>query len=151
MPGKDESAELLLLPHGFDWYLLIGDETGLPGIERELRHLSGDCRVAVFLEVDMPETRRDLDTDSSPYIEWFYRNNIDDNRDFKQGLEKLYIPGGKGFAWATGKHEFLGSVGSTLLNHHAINVSLFTQPQQSSGHGIQRKSYEVRPIKKSFW
>lgn len=37
---------------GFDWHLLVGDETALPAIRRRLAQLPAGSRAAVFIKID---------------------------------------------------------------------------------------------------
>lgn len=114
MQSNDDTPDLLLLPSDFDWYLLVGDETALSAIARGLKDIPFNYRIAIFLEVDSPASRVDFNTNTHPYIEWYYRNNKHGASGLMQGLEKLYIPPGEGFVWAAGEHDLIESASLTL-------------------------------------
>src|SRR5690606_13408927 len=44
-----------VIPHEFDWHLLIGDESALPAIGRRLKELPKGKRVLAVIEVDHPD------------------------------------------------------------------------------------------------
>lgn len=62
-----------LLPETFDHYVLIGDDTAIPAIGRRLEELPSTKKVTVFIEVDGPESRFNLDTNAQAQIHWVYR------------------------------------------------------------------------------
>ncbi len=65
------------IPTGFDWHLLIGDETALPAIARRLEELPPGTRVATLIEVEDPSARIDFATQTDLYAEWRYRSESD--------------------------------------------------------------------------
>ena len=64
----------MVIPTGFDWHLLIGDDTALPAIGRRLAELPRGARVAAVIEVGDPSARIEFDTQADLYIEWRYRS-----------------------------------------------------------------------------
>ena len=63
-----------VVPHDFDGYVLIGDETGLPSIRRRLEILPADAKVLVVIEVAGAQERQVLDKQNAQ-IHWVYRKD----------------------------------------------------------------------------
>lgn len=55
---------------GFDWHLLIGDETALPAIERRLSELPEGARALIIAEVGLPEHEPDLTSRAQINLHW---------------------------------------------------------------------------------
>src|SRR5690606_21815632 len=51
-----------IIPHEFDWHLLIGDETAIPAIARRLFELPARKQVLVVIKTRKPTARIDFDT-----------------------------------------------------------------------------------------
>jgi NADPH-dependent ferric siderophore reductase len=58
---------------GFDWHLLVGDETALPAIRRRLAELPAGAQALVFIEVDGAEDEQRLNTNAVAEIHWVHR------------------------------------------------------------------------------
>ena len=56
-----------------DWYLLAGDETGLPAIGRILESLPADAQGVVLVEIDQPEVEQRLAVPSGMTLRWLHR------------------------------------------------------------------------------
>jgi NADPH-dependent ferric siderophore reductase len=94
----------LLIPTGFDWHLLIGDETALPAIARRLKELPAGTRVAAILEVADPSARMDFDTEAELHAVWRYRSESPYRGDaLLQAVRETYLPEGEGYVWAAGE------------------------------------------------
>lgn len=61
-------------PKPADWYLLIGDETGLPGIARILEDLPDTATGHALIEVSDRVEEQDLAAPSGIEIRWLHRN-----------------------------------------------------------------------------
>lgn len=64
-----------LVPTGFDWHLLVGDDTALPAIARRLAELPAGARAVVVVEVDGPADRLPLDTEATLTTHWVHRED----------------------------------------------------------------------------
>jgi NADPH-dependent ferric siderophore reductase len=85
----------LVIPTGFDWHLLIGDETALPAIARRLKELPAGTRVAAVLEVADPSARLDFDTEAELHAVWRYRSDSPYRGDaLLQAVRDTYLPEG---------------------------------------------------------
>lgn len=52
----------MVVPYDYDWWLLIGDETGLPAIGRRLEEMPPGTRVITLVAVTGPEEEQRFDT-----------------------------------------------------------------------------------------
>lgn len=86
----------------FDWWLLVGDETGLPAIARRLEELPADARATVLLEVDGPTDELTLDTSADVRLAWLHRSGAPAGTTtlLEDAVRDLALPVGDGFAWA---------------------------------------------------
>ena len=57
-----------------DWYVLAGDETGLPGVLNWLDRLPEQAPVQVLLEVDGPADEVELPARAATTVTWLHRN-----------------------------------------------------------------------------
>jgi NADPH-dependent ferric siderophore reductase len=85
----------------FDWWLLAGDETGLPAIARRLEELPAGARAIVLLEVDGPADELPLTTDADVRLAWLHRHGAPagTTRLLEDAIGDLALPAGDGFAW----------------------------------------------------
>lgn len=66
-----------VIPYDFDWYLMIGDETAIPAIERRLRELPYGSRMVVALEIsDAANQRILIEEKKDVLIQWIMRDNL---------------------------------------------------------------------------
>jgi NADPH-dependent ferric siderophore reductase len=64
-------------PDGTDWYLLVGDETGLPAISAILESLPAGCHVEVLLDVADVGDEQPLLTAAHANVRWLHRNGVE--------------------------------------------------------------------------
>jgi NADPH-dependent ferric siderophore reductase len=121
-----------VVPTGFDWHLLIGDDTALPAIGRRLAELPQGARVAAVIEVAEPSARIEFETQADLYIEWRYRNqggNQSSNESTARGSELLnavrdtFLPDGEGYVWAAGEAATMRAVRQHLVNERGVDKS----------------------------
>ncbi|KUM02699.1 siderophore-interacting protein [Chromobacterium subtsugae] len=89
-----------VVPTGFDWHWLIGDETALPAISRRLEELPADSRGAAVILVDNADARLPLGGPAGMEIIWRQR---DRRQDLLQTVTEMPLPGGDGYVWAAGE------------------------------------------------
>jgi NADPH-dependent ferric siderophore reductase len=112
----------MIIPTGFDWHLLIGDETALPAIARRLEELPPDARIAVLIEAADPSARIEFDTTGDRYIAWCYRSESTQQEGaLLAALRKFHIPPGTGFVWAAGEAAQIRAVRDHLCNERCID------------------------------
>jgi NADPH-dependent ferric siderophore reductase len=113
-----------VVPTGFDWHLLIGDDTALPAIGRRLAELPRGARVAAVIEVADPSGRIEFDTAADFYIEWRYRREAAYRGSaLLQAVRKTYLPDGDGYVWAAGEAATMRAVRYHLVNERGIDKS----------------------------
>jgi NADPH-dependent ferric siderophore reductase len=85
----------------FDWWLLAGDETGLPAIARRLEELPAGARATVLIEVDGPAEELPLDTGADLRLTWLHRAGAPAGTTdlLENAIRDLALPPGDGFAW----------------------------------------------------
>jgi NADPH-dependent ferric siderophore reductase len=114
----------LVIPTGFDWHLLIGDETALPAIARRLKELPAGTRVAAILEVADPSARMDFDTEAELHAVWRYRSESPYRGDaLLQAVRETYLPEGEGYVWAAGESATMRAVRYHLCTERGVDKS----------------------------
>jgi NADPH-dependent ferric siderophore reductase len=112
----------MVIPQGYDWHLLIGDEAALPAIGRRLEELPAGTRVAAVLEVASPEARIDFDTVADLFVVWRYRSESDDNsRTLLDAVRGTYLPDGEGYVWAAGEAASIRAVRHHLCTERGVD------------------------------
>lgn len=112
----------MIIPAGFDWHLLIGDETALPAIARRLEELPQDARIAVLIEAADPSAYVDLESAKDRYIEWRYRSEAREGGDaLLSAVRTFHIPAGDGFVWAAGEAASIRAIRDHLCNERGID------------------------------
>ncbi|MEK6297821.1 MAG: siderophore-interacting protein, partial [Paraburkholderia tropica] len=84
----------MVIPTGFDWHLLIGDETALPAIQRRLSELPAGARVAVVAEVANRAARIELPTAADLYAIWCYREESESENPLVDAVDEVWLPPG---------------------------------------------------------
>lgn len=114
----------MIIPAGFDWHLLIGDETALPAIARRLEELPKDARIAVLIEAADPSAYVDLESAKDRYIEWRYRSEAQEGKGegaLLSAVRTFHIPAGDGFVWTAGEAASVRAVRDHLCNERGID------------------------------
>ncbi|BCF99941.1 siderophore-interacting protein [Paraburkholderia sp. PGU19] len=113
-----------VVPTGFDWHLLIGDDTALPAIGRRLAELPQGSRVAAVIEVADPSACIEFDTQTDLYIEWRYRSEgAYRGAELLKAVRETFLPDGDGYVWAAGEAATMRAVRSLLVNERGIDKS----------------------------
>ncbi len=91
----------LVIPTGFDWHLLIGDDTALPAIGRRLAELPRNARAVVLAEVDSAADEIAFEHAVEASIIWVHRNGAETGspQPLAEALRKLALPDGDYYAW----------------------------------------------------
>jgi NADPH-dependent ferric siderophore reductase len=111
-----------VIPHAFDWHLLIGDETALPAIARRIEELPEGTRVAALLEVADPSARIELNTRAALHVQWRYRNEAEHpGGALLLALRETVVPEGDGYVWAAGEATLMREVRKLLVNERGID------------------------------
>ncbi len=105
-----------------DWYLLAGDETGLPSIGRRLEELPASTRAFVVVEVADVTEEQPLETQADMTLIWLHRANVqpDDTGQLARTIAQFDLPTTPGFAWAAGEASAMRAVRHHLAQERQI-------------------------------
>jgi NADPH-dependent ferric siderophore reductase len=118
----------LVIPTGFDWHLLVGDDTALPAIARRLEELPAGARVAAVIEVADPSARIDFTTQAELHLIWCYRSEGSEasvrGEALLRAVRDLYLPeDGEGYVWAAGEAASMRAVRQHLCGERGVDKS----------------------------
>jgi len=98
-----------IIPHGFDWHVMLGDETAIPAIGRRLAELPEGAKVFVVVETRTPEAKMNFQTRSDASVQWVLQD-----ADAKEGMSaleaaarRITLPEGEGFVWAGAEYSVI--------------------------------------------
>ncbi len=103
-----------IVPTGFDWHLLVGDDSALPAIARRLEELPEGKPVTVVLAL-APADRRALATRAALNLVL-----VDEPAQLPAAVQALQLPEGTGHAWAAGEAHAIAEVRRVLVGHHGL-------------------------------
>ncbi len=109
-----------VVPTGFDWHLLVGDESALPAIARRLEELPETAQAIVIVETADARDRRELQSPAKLQTHWVQSGSPDVLAREVQGLT---LPAGEGFAWAAGEAVGIAAVRKALVEGHGLDKS----------------------------
>lgn len=90
----------LIVPTGFDWHLLIGDDTALPAIARRLAELPAGARAEVLIEVEDPADHLALPSAATLNVQWVYRSSAEAGAlPLLDALRRTQMPTGVFYSW----------------------------------------------------
>lgn len=90
----------LIVPTGFDWHLLIGDDTALPAIARRLAELPASARAEVLIEVDGPADSIALPSAATLAVQWVHRSSaVAGALPLLDALRRTQMPTGVFHSW----------------------------------------------------
>ncbi len=113
----------VLVPHDFDWYLLVGDATALPAIGRWLEELPAGARVIALIEVANAAEEQPFTTRTQAEIHWLHRNGAEPGttRLLEEALRALEFPPGDSFTWLAGEANTLRVLREHLVHERLVN------------------------------
>lgn len=112
----------LVIPAGFDWHLLIGDETALPAIARRLEELPAAVRVIAILEVADPSAHMEFTTRTDLHAVWRYRSESTmRGAALLEAIRETNLPQGEGYVWAAGESASMRAVRQHLVGERGID------------------------------
>ncbi|APW41975.1 siderophore-interacting protein [Rhodoferax saidenbachensis] len=89
-----------IVPTGYDWHLLIGDDTALPAIARRLAELPAGAHAEVLIEVDSPVDHIPLPSAAGVEVEWVYRSTAGAHEQpLVEALRRMRMPAGFFHTW----------------------------------------------------
>lgn len=114
---------------GFDWHLLMGDDTALPAIRRRLAELPERAHAVVLAEVDGPEDEEPFTSTAAVDVRWVHRTRGGDREPvcLADALMLETLPSGDYYAWAACESADAKVLRTALLargaNRAALKVS----------------------------
>ncbi|QHE87048.1 siderophore-interacting protein [Hydrogenophaga sp. BPS33] len=102
-----------VVPTGFDWHLLVGDESAIPAIARRLEELPETAQAITVIETADAADRRDFTSRATLQAHWVDTGATDALAKVVAGLK---LPTGEGFAWAGGEAASMVAVRQALVN-----------------------------------
>lgn len=121
-----------IVPTGFAWHLLVGDDTALPAIARRLEELPAGTRAIVVAEVADATAQPALQSAAQLEVHWLHRGSTPAGRAglMLQALQGLARPEGDGYVWGAGEAAEIAAVRAHLV-----------QAWQIDKHRIRAASY----------
>ncbi len=115
----------LVIPTGFDWHLLIGDDTALPAIARRLEELPPGTRVAAVIEVADASAQTEFTTQAELHLVWCHRNEVSVRGEaLLRAVREIYLPeNGEGYVWAAGEAATMRAVRYHLCTERGVDKS----------------------------
>ncbi len=114
----------LVTPVGFDWHLLIGDETAVPAIARRLEELPASSRAIVRIRISRDDGRIPLQAACPLDLEWLVGEpgEADSGAGVLEAATRaLSLPTGEGYAWAAGEYSKIKAVRRHLVDVHGLD------------------------------
>lgn len=104
----------LVIPVGFDWHWLLGDETALPAMARRLAELPATTRAVVRVQLRNPQDQRTLASAAQLDVAW-----VDS---LTEAAQALAVPAGPGYIWAAGEHSEMATLRGVLAAKPGVDA-----------------------------
>ncbi len=114
-----------VVPKGFDWHVLIGDETALPAIARRLEELPATAQALVLIEVPQASNEIPLPTQAQASVRWLHRNGTAPGYStlLLEAARELKLPPGEGYAWVAAESAAAKALREIMVAQHGIDKS----------------------------
>lgn len=112
-----------VIPDGFDWHLLIGDESALPAIGRRLEELPAGAQAIVLVQVSGPGAEVPLPSAARVALRWVHRQGdvARDQAALLDAVRALTLPPGEGYAWVAAEAASVRAVRDHLVGERGID------------------------------
>ena len=107
-----------IVPTGFDWHLLVGDESAIPAIARRLEELPDTAQAITVIETGDASDQRTFSSRASLQTHWIKTGATDA---LARAVAALKLPAGEGFAWAGGEAASMVVVRQALVEGHGLD------------------------------
>jgi NADPH-dependent ferric siderophore reductase len=107
-----------VVPTGFDWHLLVGDESAVPAIARRLEELPETAQALTVIETADAADRRAFSGRARLQAHWIETGATDA---LAKAVAALKLPEGEGFAWAGGEAASIAAVRQALVDGHGLD------------------------------
>ena len=111
-----------VIPDGFDWQLLIGDETALPAIGRRLEELPKGTKVHVIALVADAAEQQTFQTEADVHINWLQADEAG-TQPLVDAVRAFALPEGEGYIWGGGEAAQMRAITQHLLEERGIDKS----------------------------
>lgn len=114
-----------VVPMGFDWHVLIGDETALPAISRRIEELPASARVIALIEVPEADNEMALDTRAQASVRWLHRNGVAAGYStlLLEAARELKLPEGEGYVWVAAESATAKALREIMVGQHGVDKS----------------------------
>ncbi|WP_397474248.1 siderophore-interacting protein [Pusillimonas sp.] len=113
-----------VIPTGFDWHLLIGDETAMPAIGRRLEELPQGVQALVIVKTRDEASRIDFHAGCNLRTQWVSDDAsapADGMDPLERAVRALELPEGEGYIWAAGEYSPIQKVREHLVKERGID------------------------------
>lgn len=113
-----------VIPTGFDWHLLVGDETAIPAIGRRLEELPAGTRAIVVIKTARDDARIDLRARCRLDVHWVGEVGSDAPAGMgalESAVRGIALPTGEGHVWAAGEHADVKALREYLVGEAGID------------------------------
>jgi NADPH-dependent ferric siderophore reductase len=107
-----------MVPTGFDWHLLVGDDTGLPAIAKRLAELPAGARAEVLMEVDSHADHIPLPSLADVNVVWVHREQ---HQSLLDALAQIRMPSGHFYSWIACESAQAKAMHAFLINECRAN------------------------------
>ena len=115
-----------IIPTGFDWHLLIGDDTALPAIARRLEELPAGAKATAIIEAPDEFGWIDFRTRADLRAIWRYRSewaSASDESPLLGAVRDSPLPSGDGYVWAAGEATAIRALRRRLCGERGVDKS----------------------------
>lgn len=110
----------MVIPTGFDWHVLIGDDTALPAIARRLEELPATAQALVVVEVANAECELTFNSAAALTVRWSHRDGS--TAGLLDTVKQLELPtAGEGYVWAAGEFSSIRAVRQYLTEERGVD------------------------------
>jgi NADPH-dependent ferric siderophore reductase len=112
-----------IVPLGFDWYLLAGDETALPAIGRRIEELPKGKPVVAVIEVESKAEEQHFETEADLTLIYAHRNGAAAGTTslVRDAVAAAIFPQGDVYAYVAGEVNMARAVKAHLLEERGFN------------------------------
>lgn len=133
----------LLVPVGYDWHLLAGDDTALPDVARRLAELPIEAQALALIEVDNAADVQSLTHRCTADIQWIFRHGVPggESHALIDRVRELVLPQGSYYAWVAAEIHVAQVLRRLLLdckgaNPKALKAAGYWRIGRSGAHEV---------------
>jgi NADPH-dependent ferric siderophore reductase len=109
-------------PEGYDWFLVIGDDTAIPAIDRLLAELPDEAQATVYIEVAEESHRIAFPARPGVEVTWIVRNGLAAGTGLLlQAVREGGLRDGSMFAWLAGEQSVVRDLRRYLIEERGVD------------------------------